>query len=348
MIWLAVAAALAFVVANGVFVAFEFALVTARRGRLETLAPGSRRARLALAATANLSEQIAGVQLGITIASLALGALGEPAIAHLLEGPLQALGLSEAAVRAVSFGLALGIVVFLHTVLGELVPKYLAIARAERTLLWLAVPMRAFLFVFGPVVRMLDGLARGTLRLLRVPRRDELVGAHSPEELARLLADSADRGVLEPDEHALLSQAIAFAARPVADVMIPRHDVVAVAIGAPVAEVERVLVETGHSRLPVTGRDLDDVVGFVHAKDLLSLPDDGARERPLPRPLLRRMLRVGVDRPLDQVLVTMRRSRLHLAIVLGADGRTAGLVTLEDLLEAVVGEIRDETDRPAP
>jgi CBS domain containing-hemolysin-like protein len=138
---------------------------------------------------------------------------------------------------------------------------------------------------------------------------------------------------------------MAFAARPVAEVMIPRGEMVAVRLGAPVAEVERVLVDTGHSRLPITGRDLDEVLGFVHAKDLLALPEE-ARDRPLPRPMLRRLLRVAVDRPLDQVLVTMRRSRLHLALVLATDGSTAGLVTLEDLLEAVVGEIRDETDRP--
>ncbi len=345
MMWLALAAALALVLANGIFVAFEFALVTARRARLDALAvDGSRRARLAMAATADLSHQIAGVQLGITMASLGLGALGEPAIARLLETPLEALGLSEGAVHVVSFAVALAIVVFLHTVLGELVPKYLAIAEPEPTLLWLAVPMRAFLFVFGPIIRVLNGLARATLRVLRVPRRDELVGAHSPEELTRLLADSLDRGVLDDDEHALLSGAIGFAARPIAEIMVPRGEMVAVSASTAVAGVETVLVESGHSRLPVTGRGLDDVLGFLHAKDLLDVPV-AERGLPVPGRLVRPLLKVTADRSLDQVLVTMQRARLHLALVLDHDGRTAGLVTLEDLLEEVVGEIRDETDR---
>ena len=185
---LALGAALALVLANGVFVAFEFSLVAARRSRLEARAvAGSRRARLALAAVGDLAHQIAGVQLGITMSSLGLGALGEPAIARLLEGPLEALGLSEHAVEVVAFAIALTIVVFLHTVLGELVPKYLAIAEAERTLLWLAVPMRAFLVVFGPVIRALDALARAVMRVLGVRPRHELIGAHSPEELARVV-----------------------------------------------------------------------------------------------------------------------------------------------------------------
>jgi CBS domain containing-hemolysin-like protein len=323
---LALAAAFALVLANGVFVAFEFSLVAARRVRLEASAvAGSRRARLALAAVGDLAHQIAGVQLGITMASLGLGALGEPAVARLLEGPLEALGLSEHAVEVVAFALALTIVVFLHTVLGELVPKYLAIAEAERTLLWLAVPMRAFLVVFGPVIRALDAFARAVMRVLGVRPRHELVGAHSPEELARVFEDSQERGLLAADEVALLSSAIAFAARPVSDVMVTRASVVA-----------------GHSRLPVTGGDLDDVLGFVHAKDLLDAVDRG---QPVPRRLVRRLLKVAVDRQLDHVLVTMRRSRLHLALVIERDGRTAGLVSLEDLLEEVVGEISDETDR---
>ena len=185
---LALGAALALVLANGVFVAFEFSLVAARRSRLEAQAvEGSRRARLALAAVGDLAHQIAGVQLGITMSSLGLGALGEPAVARLLEGPLEALGLSEHAVEVVAFAIALTIVVFLHTVFGELVPKYLAIAEAERTLLWLAVPMRAFLVVFGPVIRALDALARAVMRALGVRPRHELIGAHSPEELARVV-----------------------------------------------------------------------------------------------------------------------------------------------------------------
>jgi CBS domain containing-hemolysin-like protein len=343
----AIVASFALVLVNGVFVAFEFGLVAARRARLEALAEfGSRRARLALAALGDLSQQIAGVQLGITMASLGLGALAEPAVAHLLEGPLESLGLSTGAAEIVAFVVALSIVVFLHTLLGEMVPKYLAIAEAERALLWLAVPMRAFLFVFGPVVRLLDGVARAVMRLLRIPVRSDLEGVHTAGELALIVEESRERGVLDPEEHALLSSAIAFAARPVREVMVPRSRIVALSADAPVSEIEALLVRSGHSRLPVTRRGLDDVIGFLHAKDLLSISPT-ARGEPVPRRLLRRLLLVTADRPLEEVLVGMRRSRLHLALVRDRDGRTVGLVSLEDLLEEVVGEISDETDRPA-
>jgi CBS domain containing-hemolysin-like protein len=343
----AIVASFALVLVNGVFVAFEFGLVAARRTRLEALAEvGSRRARLALAALGDLSHQIAGVQLGITVASLGLGALAEPAVAHLLEGPLEAMGLSPRATEVVAFVVALSIVVFLHTLLGEMVPKYLAIAEAERALLWLAVPMRAFLFVVGPVVRLLDGVARGVMKLLRIPVRSDLEGGHTAGELALLVEESRERGVLDPEEHALLSSAIAFAARPVDEVMVPRNRIIALPVEAPVAEMEAVLVRSGHSRLPVTRGGLDDVIGFLHAKDLLSIPT-AARGEPVPMRLLRRLLLVAADRPLEEVLVGMRRSRLHLALVRDQEGRTVGLVSLEDLLEEVVGEISDETDRPA-
>ncbi len=246
--------------------------------------------------------------------------------------------------HTLAFVLALTIVVFLHMVVGEMVPKNIAIARPEQSALWLAFPVRIFTTVFRPLIRALNSISNGCLRLLRVEPLDELVVAHSASEIAGMLTASHQEGLLEEVEHQLMSGALGLAARQVGTVMVPRDRVVAVSAGASVEHVERVLVDSGHSRLPVFGRDLDDVVGFIHAKDLLELGPD-VRRRPLAVHLLRRMLVVPEARTLPQLLLAMRRARLHFALVVGTDGATAGLVTIEDVLEELVGEIRDEHDR---
>jgi CBS domain containing-hemolysin-like protein len=274
--------------------------------------------------------------------------VAEPAVDDALHSLLGLGGVVPDAVLApAAFAVALGIVVFSHTVFGEMVPKSLAIADAERALLWLAAPMRAFLVVFRPAIAALDALAGAGLRLLRVERREELLSASTAEELSRLLTESAEHGVIAQPQHELLSGAIEFGQRTVDAVMTPRERIVAVSTATSVTEAEAVLVAAGISRLPVYARGRDDMVGFVHAKDLLSVPDED-HHRPIPRRLLRRMLMVGQHRSLDAVLVAMRRSRLHLALVVDENGRTAGLVTLEDVLEQLVGAISDETDVDAP
>ena len=328
---------------NAVFVAFEFALVAARRTRIDQLADeGLRRARLAQRAMGNLSEQIAGVQLGVTAASLGLGAVAEPSVAHLLRTVSAHLVPARAA-EVIGFVLGLAIVVLLHTVFGELVPKNVSIVTAESTLLWLAAPMRLFLTVFGPLIRALDGLASLGLRLLRVDKRHELFSGGTAEEISRLLTQSREHGLIEEPHHQLLAGAIGFGERDAAGVMVPRHQVVAVPVSITVEEAEAVFLRSGRSRVPVYGRDLDDVFGFVHAKDVLAVPADH-RSSPLPRRAIRRLLLVGRGRSLVDVLASMQRSRLHVALVIDPDGRTAGLVTLEDVLESLVGDITDETD----
>ena len=333
--WALVAAAL-LLVANGFFVAVEFAVVGSRRTRLERLRDeGVARAGHALAATGDLNLQLAGAQLGITMASLGLGAVAEPAVAGLLDAVLG---------HTVAVVVALVLVVFAHLVVGEMVPKNIALTDPERTLLALVLPNRAYLWLFRPLIGVLNGVANLGMRVLRVEPRRELASARTAEDLAVMLAASREEGLIEDFAHDLLAGVLDFGDRVVGSVMVPRAQVVTVPVGATVAAVERVVVDTGHSRLPVVGRDLDDVRGFIHAKDLLTLPPE-VRDRPVPVRLIRRMLVVPTTRSLEDVLLGMRRVRVHFALVVDETGATAGIVTLEDLLEELVGDIVDESDR---
>lgn len=344
MIW-QILFALAMLVANAYFVAIEFALVGSRRTKLEPLAEGgSRRARRAVVATGDLNLELAGAQLGITMASLLLGFVAEPLVVHALEDLFGFADLPEGVTAAAAFLVGLSIVVFLHMVIGEMVPKNVAIAAPERTLLALMPVDRAYLAVFRPVVRLLDGLASIGLRLLRVERRDEVGGTPTAQELAVMLAESHEEGLIEDFAHDLLAGVLDFGGRTAGDVMVGRDDIVAIDRGTTVAEAEARFVEAGHSRLPVLGATPDEPLGFVHAKDLLTVDDD-AVGRPVPARLVRPLPVVRADRPLDEVLVAMRRTRVHVALVADEAGRTAGLVTLDDLLEELVGDILDEGDR---
>jgi len=333
---------------NGMFVALEFSLVASSRPRLEQLAAGSRRYRRALAASGRIVDYIAGVQLGVTITSLGLGAVAEPVVARLLHNVFGLGGwLPHRVVTGASFALGFAIVIVLHSVFGELIPKNVAIADPERVLSRLVGPVTVFITVFRPVIVALDAAAGLGLRILRVERRRTLVSAHTADELGHLFAASRGEGLIGESEHRRLADAIEFASRPVRDVMVPRAQIVAAPRTATVVQAEQLLLTSGHSRLPVFERDLDQILGFVHVKDLLAL-DPTAADRVLPLRAIRRMLLIASARPLPEVLVAMRRSRLHVALVVDPEGRTAGLVTLEDLLEELVGDITDETDRTRP
>jgi len=342
----ALVAAVALLLVNGFFVAVEFALVGSRRTRLESLAQGgSRRAKAALAALGDLTMQLAGAQLGITIASLALGYVAEPAVVAGIESLLGPLSLPAGVQHGIAFVIGLGIVVFLHLVIGEMVPKGATLADPERTLLWVAAPNRAYLWVFRPVIKVLNGSSNVLVRAMRIEPRDDLAAAHTPEEFAVMLAESREEGLVDDFAHDLLTGVLDFGGRDAGTVMVPRAEVVSVDRALPVEAVEQVAVRTGHSRLPVTGGGgLDEVVGFVHTKDLLSLGGE-ARRRPVPLRLVRRMLVVPTHRALEEVLRSMRANRVHFALVVDADRTTAGIVTLEDLLEELVGDIFDESDR---
>jgi CBS domain containing-hemolysin-like protein len=345
MSWPALIAAVALLLANGFFVGAEFALIAARRTRIEELASGGNtRAAIAMRSIRELSFMLAGAQLGITMASLGLGFVAEPAVARALEGALEsAFEIPDGLLHSVSFVIALVIVVFFHMVVGEMAPKNIAIAEPERTALWLAVPIRVYVNILRPFIRLLNAAANGGLRLLRVEPRDEVIGVHSAQEIAGMIAHSAEEGLLEEFQERLLSGAIELGERDAGSAMVSRTELRAVPFTASPAEIEELVVQTGHSRLPVYRDDLDSIVGFVHAKDLLRIPED-QRDRAIPASLIRGMFIVPESRKLRPLLVDMRRERRHLALVVDEHGGTAGIVTLEDLLEELVGEIRDEYD----
>ena len=336
--------AVVLLILNGFFVGAEFALIAARRSKIEQLAEeGNRKAKVALRSVRELSFMLAGAQLGITMASIGLGAVAEPAVAHLIEGALEPTPLPEAALHSIAFVIALTIVVFFHMVIGEMAPKNIAIAEPERSALLIAAPFRVFTTLFKPFIYLLNVIANGGVRLFGVEPKDELHNVHTSAELGIVISESARGGVIDRFEQRLLSGAIAFGHRDAASVMIPRTDMVAIEVTTTPAEIEQLALETGHSRFPVYVENLDNVIGFFHAKDLLKVKKSD-RDRPFSRRLVRQMLVVPESLKLHPLLLGMRRGRQHVALVLDEHGGTAGMVTLEDLLEELVGEIRDEYD----
>ncbi len=335
----------ALLLANGFFVAVEFAVITSRRTKLVPLAEeGGLRARLALRASHHLSLELAGAQLGVTMSSLGLGFVAEPVVSHLLEALLHdVVRLPVGLVHTLGFAIALVVVSLLHMVIGEMVPKNMALAGPERALLWLAIPDRVYLWVFGPLVHLLNGAANLGTRLLGVRPPDDDDPVHTADELAHLLATSREEGLIPSFEHELLAGALGLAHRPVSEAALSWPDVVTVPRTASVSEIESVVIEHGHSRIPVVGEG-GEVLGFLHAKDLLTL-SESARDRQVPLGRLRRMLVVEPSQTLESVLLAMQRARIHLAVVMSSDREPVGMVTLEDLLEELVGDIADESDR---
>ena len=333
--------------ANAFFVAVEFALVATRRTKLESMADdGNVRARRALESVTDLSLQLTGAQLGITIASLLLGFVAEPTIAHGLESLLHdVVDLPESVTTTIGFVVALSIVVFFHMVLGEMVPKNIAIAGPEKTLLILDLPNRAYLTLFGPVLFVLNSLANFVVRRFGVEPADEISDSHTSEELADMISASREEGLIADVQDQLLRGALAIREAPVRRLMVPRERIGFVERSATAVEAEAAVVRSGHSRLLVVGAGgLDDVLGFLHAKDLLTIPGP-ARDRPLPLGRIRRIPIVRPDTVVDDALFALQRARVHLAVVRDQAGRTVGLVSLEDMLEELVGDIIDESDR---
>jgi CBS domain containing-hemolysin-like protein len=318
---------------NAFFVGGEFSLIASRRTVVEPLAATSARARAALRAMSEIPLMIAGAQLGITICSLGLGALAEPALAHLLVGPFHALGLPEDAVHPAAFILALGIVVVLHTVIGEMVPKNLALAGPERAVVWLGPPMLVFSLVTKPILAAVTWAARTVLRLWRIEARDAVKTVFTVDELASLATQSRMEGLLDPEEHARISGALALQSRTAGDIMRPWAEVTTVSDDVAPAALEVLATRTGRSRFPVIQRGSRRVIGFVHVKDAISVPDS-ARRRPISAGLIRPLGTVTPDRVLADLLIAMRRDRRHIVLV--SDGRTpVGMLTLHDLLAVV-------------
>ncbi len=324
---------------NAFFVGAEFALVSARRTQIEPRAQqGSAFARSTLRAMEQVSLVMAGAQLGITVCSLGLGAVAEPALAHLLEPIAHAVGLPESWLHPVAFALALTIVVYLHVVLGEMVPKNLALAGPERAALVFGPPMMVVVTVIRPVVWLLNAIANGVLRLVRIEPRDEVSSSFTREQVEAMVDESHAEGLLEEGEYARLAGALVFNSRTVADVMLPSDALQTVPRGARASEVEAVCAETGFSRFPVVSDG--DLVGYLHIKDVLH-PDPHGRARVVEDKWIRSFATVRPTDTLVMALQTLQQKGAHMARVVDENGRVAGVATLEDVIEELVGEIRD-------
>ena len=335
---------LVLILLNGFFVAAEYAFVRVRQTQLEEeLESGSGRARLASRIEASLDTYISASQLGVTLASLAIGWIGEPAVAALIAPAFTWLSdRSDAAFHVVSFGLAFGVITYLHVVIGELAPKYLSIQRALAVALWCALPLHLFYVVLSPFIAFVNGSANRLVGLVGIKAAADL-NVHSEEELRLLVASSTRKGVLQESERVLLGNVLDFADTLVRQVMVPRTEMVAVPDGITVGGVIELLRGSPFTRIPVYREDLDHVVGVIHVKDVVgALPDRPARD------LMRKPLYLPETAHLDRALAQFRRERVQLAIVIDEFGGTAGLVTLEDVIEELVGEVQDEFDREAP
>jgi CBS domain containing-hemolysin-like protein len=328
--------------ANAFFVGAEFAIMSARRSQIEPLAAdGSRAARTVLWAMEHVSLMLACAQLGITICSTGIGVVAEPAIAHAVEGPLVALGLPAEASHVVGFTVALGIVVYLHVVIGEMVPKNLAVSRPERAAVLFGPPLVVVSRIVSPVIRLLNWLANRFLRALGVQPKDEVASAFTVEEVAAIVARSREEGLIE-DEPGLLTGALEFSDATAGSVMVPPDRLVSVPLDCTPDDVERAVARTGFSRFPVTDAD-GACVGYLHVKDVLFAQGE-ARYRPVPRPRVRPLAIVGPDAEVEDALAVMQRSGAHLASV-QADGAEVGVLFLEDIIEELVGEVRDAMQR---
>jgi CBS domain containing-hemolysin-like protein len=325
---------------NAFFVGAEFALIAARRSQIEPrAASGSRMARTTLRAIENVTLMMAGAQLGITICSLGLGAVAEPAIAHALEPWFEELGVPHVLVHPVAFAIALAIVVYLHVVLGEMVPKNIAIAGPERSALVLGPAIYGVVMVLRPVIVALNAMANGVLRVLRVEPKEEVSSSYTREEVAALVEESRGEGLIEKDEYDRLAGALGFTEKTVSTVLMPPDTLTNVRRGSTPADVEALCAVTGFSRFPVIADD-GELLGYLHIKDVLET-EERRRSAPIEDKWIRPFATVGNDEPLHEALETLQRRGAHLARVVDGEGVTLGLVTMEDVIEELVGEIRD-------
>ncbi|MFK4226529.1 hemolysin family protein [Streptomyces sp. NPDC019890] len=321
-------------VVNAFFVGAEFALISVRRSQIEPEAEaGNRQARSVLWGLEHVSALLAAAQLGITLCTLVLGIVAEPAIAHLLEPVFNAVGVPHGLIHPISFVIALAVATYLHMLLGEMVPKNIALAEPTRTALLLGPPLVALARGLRPVIFTVNALANGLLKLLRVEAKGEVEATFSDDELARMVRDADNAGLLDGRSAERLRDALELGRRPVRDVVMPVERVVYARTETTPAQLELLAAESGFSRFPVvdSGRR---ILGYLHVKDAL---DATGRDMPFPVTALRPIARVRAETPLDDVLTAMRRSRTHLTAVLDEDGTPVGLVTMEDVLRELVG-----------
>ncbi|MGN8770658.1 hemolysin family protein [Paenibacillus barengoltzii] len=333
---------------NGFFVAAEFSLVKVRQSRLTQLArEGNRRANYALKVNKRLDTYLSATQLGITLASLGLGWVGEPAVSELLIEPLMhKMGATDPTlISTVSVAVGFAIITFLHIVMGELAPKSLAIQKSEATSLWLSWPLLMFYRIFLPVIWLLNTAANGALRLIGIEPASEGEAAHSEEEIRILMDQSAKSGVIDKDEMKLVDNIFDFSDMLAREVMLPRTDMDCLYTNLSWEDNMKIVANTKHSRYPVAVEDKDQIIGFVHITDLL-LPDS---EKPLRlEEMVRPILNVPESMEISQVLRLMQKKHSQVTLVVDEYGGTAGLLTAEEILEEIVGDLHDEFEDERP
>lgn len=323
---------------NAFFVAAEFALVSARRSAIEPHAlNGSKRAKNTLLAMENVSVMMAGAQLGITMCSLGLGALGEPAIAHFLEKPLHDIGAPDALLHPIAFTIALAIMTFLHVVIGEMIPKNITLALPEKAALIFGPSLLRVVTIVKPFVVALNELSIGILKLFGIAPKDEVTSAFTRDEVAGLIEESRRQGLLSDEKEQLLSSSIELHTRLVSSVAVPLDTLKTVQRSATAKEIEEVVASTGFSRIPIVSAK-NEITGYVHIKDILKLEDNKHMAR-LPATIIRDLVSVKDKDTLHTALAKMQRAGSHMALVSNAS-TIVGVVTFEDVLEELVGEMK--------
>ena len=336
--------ALLLLLGNAFFVGAEFAVMAARRSQLEPLAAaGSKRAASAVQALEQVSTLLACCQLGITVCSVLLGAVAEDAVHHLIAGPVAATGLPEQWSHVVSFALALLLVAYLHVVVGEMVPKNLAIAGPDRAALLLAPPLLWVATVLRPVIRLVEAISKWSVRRLGIEPKDEMSSTFSAQEVELIVEESHREGLLAEGQQQRVQGALEFTDRVAGDVAVPVGELVTLPIGATPGDVERLVAKRGFSRFPVLDRS-GVIAGYLHLKDVLYAQDE-AYDEPVPPRRIRHLATVRPEDEVEDVLVTMQRSGAHLARVVVPSGEVTGVVFLEDVIEELVGEVEDATQR---
>ncbi|MEU3822222.1 hemolysin family protein [Streptomyces sp. NPDC030392] len=319
---------------NAFFVGAEFALISVRRSQIEPRAQaGDKRARATLWGVEHLSAMMATAQLGITVSSLVLGAVAEPAIAHLLEPPFHAIGVPEGLIHPIAFVIALALATYLHMLFGEMVPKNIALAAPVPTALLLGPPLVALTRALKPVIFGINAFANTLLRLLKVEPKDEVSAVFTDDQLARLVTDSSQAGLLDPADGERLRDALELGTRPVGEVLVPLARMRTVDHRVTPARLEKAATGAGYSRMPVVGPG-GTIMGYLHIKDAIGVAE---RDKPFPRAALHPVIRVRIDTPLDDALTAMRAGGTHLAAVTGDKGTVIGFVTMEDVLSELVG-----------
>ncbi|MCX7737328.1 MAG: hemolysin family protein [Candidatus Kapabacteria bacterium] len=337
------------VLLNAFFVAAEFAIVKVRISQIELrVRSGSRLAKLTKHLILHLDAYLSATQLGITLSSLGLGWIGEPVVAKVLIDIIHFLGLgiSEQLIHKISLPLAFVLITILHIVFGELAPKSLAIQRSEQVSLFIALPLRLFYFIFSPFIWILNGFANLFIKLIGFEPVTESQNLHSSDELRYIIEESSKSGSIEPTEHKLIENIFEFKDTPIKQIMVPRGKIVAIEASMTINQAVELFKSEGYSRMPIFDQSIDNIIGIVFAKDLIGINLESGNESV--KNYMKQAFFVSEEEKISNIMKIMQRDKIHLAIVLDEFGGTAGLVTMEDILEEIVGEIQDEYDEEIP